>query len=188
MRVFLVALLFLAPGLAFAGAVELGLSTSYRKTTVNKTNFSSAESYTGSVGYYFTESTALEGSYTTAYSVAVTDESQTKGYFSIYGLDFILTFGGKDAPFRPYVKIGAAQVYKEIRYQQTGYDPLPPVKSSGLTPSAGVGFRILLTDNFSLKVGVEGWQSPINESGASSGESRDTTYDISAKAGVSWLF
>lgn len=176
------------PNLGQAGVFELGASTSYRKSTITKDNFSTSESYTGSLGYYFTDSSALEFSYTNGFSRAVTTEAETKAFFTVYGVDFILTIGPKGATFRPYIKLGAAQIYKEIRYKQTDMDPLPAIKSSGIAPSAGLGFRLMFTETFALKVGLEGWTSPINDSEKSEGETRETTYDVAARAGISWMF
>lgn len=175
---------------AIAGMVEVGASASYRTSTISASNYSNSESYTGSLGYYFSESTALELSYTNGFSKTVTDDSLTKAYFTIYGLDFILTIGAKEASFRPYLKVGAAQIYKEIRYQQTGFDPLPPIKSCGLAPSGGAGFRLLLTQNFALKAGAEAWTSPINEKCLPEEERKKlkTTYDNAYRAGISWMF
>ncbi len=173
---------------AYAGFVELGASANYHSSTVTSENYSTSESYTGSLGYYFTESSALEFSYTNGYSKAKTESSTTKAYYTVYGLDFILTFGPKDAVFRPYLKAGGAYVYKEIRYQQAGYpEPLPPVTSCGIAPSAGGGFRLLLSQNLAIKIGAEIWSSPINDTCLP--ESQQTsTYDNTYRGGISWMF
>lgn len=172
--------------------VELGASAAYRTSTVTKDNYSTQESYTGSVAYYFTEATALELSYTQGFARAVGKDNavswETRAYYTVYGADFVLTIGGKDSVIRPYIKAGGAYVYREIYYRQQGLDPLPPVKSAGLAPSAGIGFRLMLTDNFTIRAGVEGQSSPINDEYAKEGEKRDPTVDIAAKAGVSWMF
>lgn len=172
----------------YAGFVEVGASANYHTSTINATNFTVSESYTGSLGYYFTESSALEFSYTNGFSKSVTDESNTRAYYTVYGIDFILTLGAKDTVFRPYVKAGGAQIYKEIRYQQRGYDPLPAIKSCGVAPSAGAGFRLLLSQNLALKVGAETWTSPINDTCLPEDPSRETTYDNTYRGGISWLF
>lgn len=173
---------------ARAGFVEVGASASYHTSTITATNYTSSESYTGSLGYYFTEATALEFSYTNGASKAVADESTTKAYYTVYGLDFILTIGAKDAFLRPYVKVGGAQIFKEIRYQQRGYDPLPPIKSCGVAPSAGAGFRLLLSQSIAIKLGAETWTSPVNDTCLPESQSKETTYDNSYRGGISWMF
>jgi hypothetical protein len=47
---------------------------------------------------------------------------------------------------------------------------------------------MLLTDNFVIRVGIEGQASPLNDEYAREGEQRDPVIDIAAKAGVSWMF
>ena len=172
---------------AQAGVIELGASASYHKTTITPKNYSTSESYTGSLAYYFTESSAVELSYTEGVSKGVTDTYETNSYFNIYGADLILTVGGKESAFRPYVKVGGAYVYKEIHYKQFGFDVVT-VKSGGLVPSAGLGFKLLLTSNFALRAGVEGQSSPAKDDYAPEGEHRDTVYDFAAKGGISWMF
>lgn len=180
------------PKTALAGMFELGASSSYRSSTITKDNYSKQESYTGSLSYYFTEATAIELSYTQGFARAVGRDNnvswETRAYFTVYGADFILTIGAKDSFIRPYLKAGAAYVYKEIYYRQEGLDPLPPVRSAGVAPSGGIGFRLLLADNFTIRAGVEGQSSPIKDEYAREGEQRDPVIDIAAKAGVSWMF
>lgn len=172
--------------------IELGASASYRSSTVTKDNYSNQESYTGSLAYYFTEATAIEASYTQGFAKAVGKDNnvswETRAYFTVYGLDLILTIGGRESAFRPYIKAGGAYVYREIYYRQQGIDPLPPVKSAGIAPSAGIGFRLMLTNNFTIRAGVEGQTSPLNDQYAKEGEKRDPVVDIAAKGGVSWMF
>lgn len=185
----LISIFLLFSSIANAGLIELGTSANYRKTTINDTNYSVSESYTGSLAYYLTEATAIEASYTQGFAKQLTDASETRAYFNVYGLDFILTIGGKDSTFRPYIKGGGAYVYKEIYYRQFNMpEPLPVVKSCGIVPSAGAGFRLLLTANFAIKAGAEAQTSPMNDQCLREGETRDTEYDFAAKGGISWLF
>ncbi len=172
---------------ASAGFVEVGASASYRTSTITPTNYSQSESYTGSLGYYFNEATALEFSYTNGYAKSVTDETDTRSNYSVYGVDFILTIGAKDAFLRPYFKAGGAQIFKEIRYKQRGYDPIT-IRSCGIAPSAGAGFRLLLSQSIAIKVGAETWTSPINDTCLPESQSRETTYDNSYRGGISWMF
>ena len=73
--------------------------------------------------------------------------------------------GAKDAPFRPYVKAGAVYILsKRIVDQYRAPDgTLMPATiledTPGAVPSAGLGVRVSLTSNLSLKVGVDGWTS-----------------------------
>ena len=181
---------FVVTPVAQAGVMELGASASYRKTVVTSTNFSTQESYTGSLGYYFSDATALELSYTEGYGKTTTDTYIQTVYFTVWGADFILTFGGKDAVFRPYVKAGAAYITKEYQYKQVNQDPLPAVRSCGTSPSGGAGFRLMLTANFAIKAGAEAWTSPLNENCLPEAEAKkmQTQYDTSYRAGISWLF
>ena len=71
---------------------------------------------------------------------------------------------------------------KSIVYQQASVNPITE-KSEGISPSAGLGFKMALSQTLALKVGLEAWTSPITDDA-----NVKTTYDIAARAGISWLF
>ena len=131
---------------------------------------------------------ALELSYTDGISSNYTDEYNSVASFQLVGLDFVLSFGEKEASFKPYVKVGAAYEKKRLSYTQvipgtTSYQDAIVEQSEGPCPSAGVGFRLGFGENFAIKAGIESWTSPLFTN-----DGQPITYDIAGRAGISWLF
>jgi outer membrane protein W len=177
---------------ARAGFVEIGISGSVKKTTIDTNAYDQSQALTGSFTYYLDESSALELSYTDGVSKRAIAEGQPNGhvtsmFYSVIGLDFIYTLGDREAPFRPYLKAGANYILeKRIVDQYRGpdgnlFDPTTVKENPSLVPSAGVGMKISLTKNLSLKAGVDIWSSgPINQ--------KPLTFDYAGRAGVSLMF
>lgn len=176
---------------ANAGFIEIGGSGSYRRSNIANDAFDESISSTGTLAYYFNEASAVEISYTDGQSKRVISETASSGhittmYYRSTGLDFIYTIGGKDAVLRPYLKIGAQYILSKRIVDQYRYNGVwlaadtyesPP----SLVPSAGLGFKFSVTQNLSMKVGVDAWTSrPMNE--------KPMTLDVFGRAGLSWLF
>lgn len=178
--------------IARAGLFEIGASGSYKRSNIDVDAYDESTSYTGSIAYYLTEASAIESSYTDGYSKRVISDGSPNGhttalYYKTVGLDFVYTFGGKDAVIRPYLKAGTNYIIsKRIvdQYQLADGTLFPATTlndTPGLVPSAGAGFRIGVTEALSLKVGVDGWTSrPLS--------APPVTVDWFGRAGLSWLF
>lgn len=176
-------LFFLTCSSALAGYFEVGLSASYRQTNVNEFNYSTTQTLTGDISYYFWEYSAVELSYTNGRSLTVSQPSyQATADFQLAGADFVFTLAEKEATFRPYVKIGVAYQKKKIVYVQSGTDPVV-YATEGPSPSVGFGFRLGVTQTFAIKAGLDAWTSPLTKS-----SDEKVTYDTAARVGVSWLF
>ncbi|MGE0763653.1 MAG: outer membrane beta-barrel protein [Bdellovibrionales bacterium] len=178
------AVTFAAPH-AQAGVIEVGASGNYRISRINKENYQEMVSYTGTLSYYFWELSALELSYTEGTQIVVLqipteNRTTTTTSFQMAGLDLVLTLADKQSVFQPYVKLGGAYLKKEMQreIENMGITKLP--SSEGVVPSAGVGFKFRIGANLSLKVGVDAWTSPSNQS--------PTTIDYAGRAGISWMF
>ncbi|MGE4132421.1 MAG: outer membrane beta-barrel protein [Bdellovibrionales bacterium] len=179
-------LIFVAPS-AHAGFIELGLSANYRSSSYDKYNYVESLSYTGSFSYYFWEMCAWELNYTTGYSkqvskgTAVTDVKTTiEDNIELITMDLVLSFAARQDPFRPYIKFGGGYLTKERFRQVEGFDKDRISEQSGVVPSAGVGLALNLTKEFSIKLGVEAWTSPLDED--------QVVVDYAGRAGISWLF
>jgi outer membrane protein W len=184
--------LLAAPLTARAGFFEIGASASYRHSNVDVDAYDDSSSLTGSIGYYLTEATAFELSYTQGADKRAVSENApnahiTSMFYTTAGFDFIYTFGDKDSSFRPYVKVGVNDIiqkrivdqYRDANgnlYEANPYDDTP-----GLVPSAGLGFRIGLTDSLFVKLGVDTWTSrPTSVA--------PITFDYIGRAGLSIIF
>lgn len=184
-KILLATFILLLSTTAQAGYLELGSSANYRRSTIDSENFQESISYTGSISYYFLESSALELSYTSGYSkIVVTPGDITTQYvtetdFSLTGLDLVFSVGGREDLFQPYLKIGGAYIQKKIYRQLNGFSKDKIGEQSGTVPSAGLGFKIKLSKTFSIKVGVDTWTSPLDE--------EPVTVDYAGRAGFSWF-
>ena len=181
----LFSILILGNNTAWAGIMEVGASASFRRSTINDDNYQESLSYTGSVSYYFWEMSALELSYTQGsalLSVKPADDTKitTKSSFRLIGVDLVITFASRESVLQPYLKLGGAHIEKKIVREPEGMDATEIESPAGIVPSAGLGFKIKLSKTFSIKVGVDGWTSPLNED--------DPTVDYAGRAGVSWMF
>ena len=192
LSVLFLAIILLTTAQAHAGFVEIGGSFGLKKTTIDEGAYEMSQSETGSVSYYFDESSALELSYTNGYTKQAFNESLPGGhvttmFYSMAGLDFIYTFGTRETRFRPYLKVGTNYIIdKRIVDQYRGTDgnwnpahtePVAPT----FVPSAGAGFRIGISENLSLKVGVDAWTSAAVSA-------RPINIDYAGRAGISFMF
>jgi hypothetical protein len=177
-------ILVVHPTISQAGYLELGTSANYRKSTIDADNFQESISYTGSISYYFWESSALELSYTNGYSqIVVTPVADSKTItetdFSLIGLDMVFSFAGRESMFQPYVKLGGAIIEKKIYRQIDGFSKDKIGEQKGEVPSAGLGFKLNISKAFSVKIGVDAWTSPLDE--------EPVTVDYAGRAGLSWF-
>ncbi len=180
------------PSTARAGFIEIGASASYRKTNIDVDAYDQSFSYTGSVAYYLTDSSAIELSYTNGQDTRVISNSVPYGhvtylYYQTAGADFVYTFGEKEAALRPYVKAGLVYILSKQLVDQytlpdgTLYPAFTLNDATGFAPSAGFGLRIAITDSLALKIGVDGWSSrPLSDP--------PMTVDWYGRAGLSWFF
>ena len=163
---------------AEAGYLEIGTSYNYRQNYVDEFNRTIQRSITGSISYYFWEQSALELSYTDGASDIKLDTVDVNVKFEFYGLDLVISFAGRGATFRPYVKAGAVYQIKSTRTRYATIDRI--VRTRGVSPSAGVGFRLKLTQSFVFRSGVDLW--------ATDTDAEEAQYDMVGRAGISWLF
>ena len=177
---------------AHAGFVEIGASGSMRKSTIDQNSYDQTQAITASVTYYFDESSAVELSYTNGASKRAFAENLPFGqvtslFYSLIGLDMIYTFGPKENAFRPYLKGGANYILEKRIVQQARdsngiWESANVIPSTpALVPSLGAGVRIGLTQNLSLKVGIDAWTSgPVSQ--------RPLTLDYAGRIGLALMF
>ncbi|MBN8539660.1 MAG: outer membrane beta-barrel protein [Deltaproteobacteria bacterium] len=183
--------LSLGPSKAKANFIEVGASGSYKRSNIGENAYDESQSLTGSLSYYFDESSAIELSYTDGKNRRMIGENQADGQltnmtYKMMGLDFVLTIGPREATLRPYVKVGAVYILEKRITSQTWLNnvvfPGTPIEDPpALVPSAGIGFKLTLTKEWSLKVGAEAWTSrPLSQT--------PVTIDYSGRVGLTWLF
>jgi hypothetical protein len=176
---------------AKANFIEVGVSGSYKRSNIGENAFDESQSLTGSFSYYFDESSAIEFSYTDGKNRRMIGENQTDGQltnmiYKMMGLDFVLTIGPREATLRPYVKVGSVYILEKRITSQTWlnnvvFNGTPIEDPPALVPSAGIGFKLTLTKEWSLKVGAEAWTSrPLSQT--------PVTIDYAGRVGLTWLF
>jgi hypothetical protein len=183
-----IVLISLPSSFGHAGVIELGAQANYRSTSFDPSHTDLSESGTGSIGYYFWGLTALEVSYTRGASLQDYTEYQAYQDLTAYGVDLMITMADKDSALKPYVKLGAAYVIKDLRevFPQL---PAVTVETSGISPSAGIGFKYMLTQQFALKGGFDISTSPVFLYYSNSPTpNQQVTYDFSANGGLSIFF
>lgn len=176
---------------AHAGVFEVGGSGSYRRQNIDRDAVDEAQSLTASVSYYLDEASAIELSYTDgksrrSISPNVTNGHKTTVNYKALGLDFVYTIGGRESNIRPYIKLGAQyvlekQIVDQYRTASGTWDAQIADDGQALVPSAGLGFKMGLTQALSLKAGIDAWSSrPLEES--------PFEIDYAGRVGLGWMF
>jgi hypothetical protein len=137
------------------------------------------------LAYFFWQSEALELSYTDGTSTSVvqpTGGTLTKTVWSLQltGLDLIINLLGPGNAIQPFMKLGGAYLNKSVTEQSPNSTTPTIPHQIGIVPSAGFGFRINVTQQFGIKLGVDAWTTPLN--------THPVIIDYAGRAGLSWLF
>jgi hypothetical protein len=172
---------------SMAGVFEIGAQANYRSTNFDPTHSDVMESGTGSIGYYFWGLSALELSYTRGAALQQQPEYSAYQDLTAYGIDFMITMANKDSALKPYIKLGAAYVDKNLREIFPNL-PAISIETRGIAPSAGLGFKLMITQQFALKAGMEASTSPVFMYYSTSPDPNTITYDFSANGGLSIFF
>jgi hypothetical protein len=190
-RIFALVLLALTllPQPVRAGYIELSAAANYRKTHIADDILDENFSATGSVAYLLDASSAIELSYTRGEQREEVGASSGNSQivlvdYTMAGLDFIYTFGQEASTIRPYVKLGGMYIIEKQRQTYYLFDPANRSTSSdspALVPSAGLGFRLKLSESLSLKAGIDAWASK-------SVSQKGVMVDNASRVGLSWMF
>lgn len=177
--------LLLAAPEAHALFTEVGLNYGRKRTSFDANNWIDQESSTVSISFYFLEKLALEMSYTKA--LAIRDEKTPSSSTTViqttnvYGSDLIWVFAGRKEFFQPYIKGGAARVERSQEVKDKSSGDVWSIKPDvAIVPSYGIGFKIAVTEAFGIKVGYDGWKTPLGGG--------DFSNDDSLRVGVTWFF
>jgi opacity protein-like surface antigen len=168
---------------AHAIQTEIGLSYSFSKKNFNATNYYQSESKSASLAFFLFEKINLEFSYTESFYENQENDTTSARVIqqtsNIAGADLIFVLTDQRAAFQPYIKGGAAYIHKKavIKYQNANAYEIPT--KDGVAPSYGVGLKYKLTERFSVRVGYDIWNTPMDDG--------TKTDDTAFKAGLSWF-
>jgi outer membrane protein W len=187
---FLVSLaVLLTSAFAHAGFFEVGASGNYKKTHIADDVVDENLSITGSLAYLIDVQSALELSYTqgeqrTEVGASSGNNQIQRIDYRMAGLDFIYTFGEQQSTLRPYLKLGGMYIIEKKRrtyYLFNTSQVSTSQEEPSLVPSAGVGFKLALSQSLSLKAGYDVWASKsVSQKGVRA--------DYATRVGLSWLF
>jgi len=168
--------------ISHALVVELGLSYGFQKKNFSATNYYQSEYKTASLSFYLFEKLNLELSYTDSFYESQEKDSTstriTQQASNISGADLIFILTSQRSSFQPYLKGGVAYIHKKavIKYENANAFDVPT--KDGVAPSYGVGLKYKLSEEFSIRLGYDVWQSPMDDG--------TKTDDTAFKAGLSW--
>lgn len=182
---FLITLIFFSSH-AKAGIVEISAMYSYKKTNYDALNYEAQEQGTGGISYYFWEMSALELTYSRGAGIEVHPTETIYQDVTAYGASLVFTFANRDSAFKPYIKGGVSYLIKRLSYFYpvgSSTQATAPTQMFGLAPTAGLGFKYMLTQQFGIKAGVD-----VASQTFTSGSTSVTVYDFAATGGLSFLF
>lgn len=134
-----------------AGMFEVTGMFSFSKSDYGDGNQEWTRRWTGSLGYHFTELSELEVSFQDVLArTIISGFEDTTFHDRIYSLDWVQSFTGREYPLQPYVKIGVGQLDRDATGSYAG-GTSPPLVLDQFTVLAGVGLRVFLSKEFSLR-------------------------------------
>lgn len=184
-KIILILILVISFSTAQAVYTEVGLSGSYKQETIDANNYTRTQAGSVDLAFYFWQFMGVEFAYTDARQEqrfrfpdgSVYDSTLLMQYLSS---DLILSTSDRRAAFQPYIKVGVTDILKKSQLieKSSGFSELIEVPS-GVVPSAGIGMKLLLTETFALKIGIDYWQSKD--------EYNNTTNDYVGRFGITWM-
>jgi len=158
------------------------------RRTFDELNWFANQASTAGVSFYLGERLAFELSYTNGLYVKkerenalTTSASQrtTTQYTNSYDTGLIFLFADRRAVLQPYIRAGAAYIQRRQEVQIGDDIPFSISPRNAIAPSAGVGLRIMLGEQFGIRMAVDSIQTPIDEG--------SYVFDFTGRVGVTWI-
>ncbi len=173
---------------SYSIVTEVSLSYNYLKRTFDELNWFANQSTSAGVSIYLGERIALELGYTNGLyvkkerenSLSETAQRTTTQHTTSADLSAIFLFSERKAQVQPYAKCGVSHIQRRQEVQSDNDIPLSVNPPDAYAPSAGVGVKFLLSEQFSFRAGLDAVQTPIDES--------SSVTDLSGRAGISIIF
>jgi hypothetical protein len=173
---------------AYAISAELSLSYNYMRRTFDELNWFANQATTAGISFYLGERIAFELSYTNGLyvkkekeSALITSTSQrtTTQYTNSYDSGLIFLFADRRAILQPYTRVGAAYIQRRQEVQIGDDIPFSVSPRNATAPSAGLGLRIVIGEQFGIRMAVDTVQTPVDEN--------SYVYDFTARVGITWM-
>jgi hypothetical protein len=148
----LLATVMVVSGTANAGVFELGGSYAWSRSNYNAGSFTWSRTYGASLGYYLTQDSEIQFSYSDTTTNTFVKEVQDTTYRDrVYSLNILYhLFDDKD-PFRPFMRLGVGQLNRDATGTYTAAGVSPPGRLDQVSVIGGIGFKTKLTSQIALK-------------------------------------
>jgi hypothetical protein len=148
---FIILSVLLRASSAFAGVFELGGTYAYTRSNYNAGSYTVTNSYSASLGYYFTEDSELQFSYQDTRTHNYVEKVQDINYRDrVYSMNLLYYLFEKETAIRPYFRVGLGQLNRDATGSyQGGYSP--PGRLDQVSVIGGLGLKMRLGGRFGLK-------------------------------------
>ncbi|MCS6839054.1 MAG: hypothetical protein NZ480_09455 [Bdellovibrionaceae bacterium] len=183
-----VSLCFLYSTATYAFIAEITLNYNYLRRTFDSLNWFANQAVSAGVSFYVFQSIAFELSYTQGLFIRKeienalnnsTAQRTSSQKTDSYEVSMIFLFGDRRAAWQPFIRLGAAYIQRQQQVQIDNDIPFSVEPSDAIAPAAGAGFRLVLSEKFNLRVGVDAVQTPIGN--------HAFVYDLSGRVGFSFV-
>lgn len=150
-RILMVAILAFA-GTAEAGVFELGGSYAWSRSNYNGGSFTWSRTYGASLGYYITQDSEIQFSYSdTTTNTFVKSVQDTTYRDRVYSFNILYHLFDDRSAFRPFFRLGVGQLNRDATgtYEAAGY--APPGRLDQVSVIGGLGFKMKVSQQLALK-------------------------------------
>ena len=144
----LIGLLFFSS--AQAGVYELGASFAWNRSNYAGNSYTWTRSWAGSFGYFFTQDSEVQFSFSDTTNRDYEPGLQDISYEDrVYSLNFLYYLFEETSMFRPYFRIGVAQLNRNESGNIGGQ--VPAGELDQVSVIGGLGFKLKLSEKISFK-------------------------------------
>lgn len=156
---------------ALGGVFELGGGFSLNKTTYNAGSFTKSRSYSGTLGYYFTQESELEFMYQDSTTQNYVEGVEDVTYHDrIYSLNLVYyMMSEEESSIRPYFRGGLGQLNRDASGNINGV--AAPGRLDQVSAILGLGVKAKISARFGFKAeattyltggNISTWQDNLN--------------------------
>ena len=134
-----------------AGVFELGGAYSMSRSNYNAGSYTKTDSFSLTLGYYFTEDSELQFMYQDSRTHNFVDKVQDITYRDrTYSMNLLYYMFEKETAVRPYFRVGLGQLNRDATGSyQGGYSP--PGRLDQVSVIGGLGIKMRIGGRFGLK-------------------------------------
>jgi hypothetical protein len=150
-RILMMAILAFA-GTAEAGVFELGGSYAWSRSNYNGGSFTWSRTYGASLGYYITQDSEIQFSYSDTTTNTFVKEVQDTTYRDrVYSLNILYHLFDDRSAFRPFFRLGVGQLNRDATGSYNGGLFAPPGRLDQVSVIGGLGFKMKVSQQLALK-------------------------------------